>query len=58
MNNRKKIGPKMSNIIVKQSFPMVKENNCEDGDVKLFPKIIGIVSLLKNEPSTSHRSEN
>ena len=37
---------------------MVKENNRDDGDVKLFPKIIGIASLLKNEPSTSHRSEN
>ena len=37
---------------------MVKENNRGDGDVKLFPKIIGIASLLKNEPSTSHRSEN
>ena len=37
---------------------MVKENNCDDGDVKLFPKIIGTASLLKNEPSTSHRSEN
>ena len=37
---------------------MVKENNRDDGDVKLFPKIIGIASLLKNEPSTSHCSEN
>ena len=37
---------------------MVKENNCDDGDVKFFPKIIGIASLLKNEPSTLHRSEN
>ena len=37
---------------------MVKENNCNDGNVKLFPKIIGIASLLKNEPSTLHRSEN
>ena len=37
---------------------MVKENNRDDGNVKLFPKIIGIASLLKNEPSTSHRSEN
>ena len=37
---------------------MVKENNRDDGDVKLFPKINGITSLLKNEPSTSHRSEN
>ena len=26
---------------------MVKENNRDDGDVKLFPKIIGIASLLK-----------
>ena len=37
---------------------MVKENNRDNGDVKLFPKIIGNASLLKNEPSTSHRSEN
>ena len=37
---------------------MVKENNRNGGDVKLFPKIISIASLLKNEPSTSHRSEN
>ena len=37
---------------------MVTENNRDDGDVKLFPKIIGIASLLKNDPSTSHRSEN
>ena len=37
---------------------MVKENNRDDGDLKLSPKIIGIASLLKNEPSTSHRSEN
>ena len=37
---------------------MVKENNRDNGDVKLFPKIIGIALLLKNEPSTSHRSEN
>ena len=37
---------------------MVKENNRDDGDVKLFQNIIGIASLLKNEPSTSHRSEN
>ena len=37
---------------------MVKENNRDDGDVKLFHKIIGITSLLKNESSTSHRSEN
>ena len=37
---------------------MVKENNHDDGDVKLFLKIIGIASLLKNEPSTLHRSEN
>ena len=37
---------------------MVKENNRDDGDVKLFPKITGITSLLKNEPSTSHCSEN
>ena len=36
---------------------MVKENNRDDGDVKLFPKIIGITSLLKNEPSISHRSD-
>ena len=34
---------------------MVKENNHDDGDVKLF-QIIGIASLLKNEPSTSPRS--
>ena len=37
---------------------MVKKNNRSDGDVKSFQKIIGIASLLKNEPSTSHRSEN
>ena len=37
---------------------MVKENNRDDGDVKLFPKIVDIASLLKKEPSTSHRSEN
>ena len=37
---------------------MVKENKRNDGDVTLSPKIIGIASLLKNEPSTSHRSEN
>ena len=37
---------------------MVKKNNRNDGDVKPFQKIIGIASLLKNEPSTSHRSEN
>ena len=37
---------------------MVKKNNRNDGDVKSFQKIIGIASLLKNEPSTSHRSEN
>ena len=37
---------------------MVKENNRDNGDVKLFPKIIGIASLLKKEPSTLHRSEN
>ena len=37
---------------------MVKENNCDDGDVKFFPKIIGIALLLKNESSTSHCSEN
>ena len=37
---------------------MVKENNRDNGDVKLFPKIIGIASLLKNEPLTAHRSEN
>ena len=37
---------------------MVKENNRDDGNVKLFPKIIGIASLLKNETLTSHRSEN
>ena len=37
---------------------MVKENNRDDGDVKLFQKIIGIALLLKNETSTSHRSEN
>ena len=37
---------------------MVKENNCDDGDVELFQKIIGIASLLKRESLTSHRSEN
>ena len=37
---------------------MVKENNRYNGDFKLSPKIIGIASLLKNEPSTLHRSEN
>ena len=37
---------------------MVKKNNRNDGDVKPFQKIIGIASLLKNEPSTSHRFEN
>ena len=37
---------------------MVKENNRDDGDVKLFQKIIGIALLLKNEPLTLHRSEN
>ena len=37
---------------------MVKENNRNDGDVKLFTKVIGIASLLKNEPSTLHRYEN
>ena len=37
---------------------MVKENNRDDGDVKLFPKIIGIALLLKNEPWTLHHSEN
>ena len=36
----------------------VGANNRNDSDVKPFQKIIGIVSLLKNEPSTSHRSEN
>ena len=37
---------------------MVKKNNRNGGDVKPFQKKIGITSLLKNEPSTSHRSEN
>ena len=37
---------------------MVKENNRDNGDVKLFQKIIGIASLLKDETLTSHRSEN
>ena len=37
---------------------MVKENNRDGGDVKLFQKIIGIALLLKNELSTSHHSEN
>ena len=37
---------------------MVKKNNRNDGDVKSFQKKNGIASLLKNEPSTSHRSEN
>ena len=37
---------------------MVKENNRDNGDVKLFPKIIGIALLLKNEPLTSYRSNN
>ena len=57
VNNPKIIGPKNEQnnrkIIV-----LVKENNRDDGDVKLFQKVIGIASLLKNEPSTSHRSEN
>ena len=38
VNNPKIIGPKMSKIIEKQLFPMVKENNRNDGDVKLFQK--------------------
>ena len=37
---------------------MVKKNNRNDDDVKPFQKKIGIASLLKNEPLTSHRSEN
>ena len=38
VNNPKIIGPKMSKIIEKKSFLMVKENNHDDGDVKLFQK--------------------
>ena len=37
---------------------MVGNKNRNDGDVERFQKIIGVTSLLKNEPSTSHRSEN
>ena len=38
VNNRKIIGPQNEQIIEKLSFPMVKENNCNDGDVKPFQK--------------------
>ena len=38
VNNRKIIGPQMSKIIEKLSFPMVKKNNRNNGDVKPFQK--------------------
>ena len=56
MNNRKIIGPQNEQSNRKIIVP--DGNNRNDGDVKDFQKIIGIESLLKNEPSTSPRSEN
>jgi len=38
VNNRKIIGPLNEQIIEKKLFPMVKENNRNDGDVKPFQK--------------------